>query len=104
MLMHTLLVAPLCRACTHVVRGVQAQDQTVNKGREATEQKNVPPLPMSKRGNKKADEEQQCKNKKLDHEKKTGINIRASSQGGRELWDLRRRRVGWFSGQIRTPA
>ena len=55
------------------------QAQTVNNGGEwkiTTELKNAPPVPTSKRRNKKTDEEKQCKNKELDGAReKTRINI-----------------------------
>ena len=57
---------------------------TVNNGREqttTTEPKNAPPLPMSKRSNKKTEQEKQCKSKELDRVKeKTRIHFRASFQ------------------------
>ena len=57
-----------CSVCSHLVRNVQAQ--TVNNGGEqtttTTQLENAPPLPTSKRRNKKTDEENQCKNKELD--------------------------------------
>ena len=58
-----LLVTSSHSACSYLVRYVQAQ--TVNNGGEqtTTEPKNVPPLPTSKRRNKKSDKEKQCKNK-----------------------------------------
>ena len=56
---------------------------------EWQEQKNAPPLPKSKRRNKKTEEEKECKNKELDRTReKTRINIRASFQRWRELQDL----------------
>ena len=56
---------------------------------QRTETKNAPPLPMSKRRNKKTDEEKQCQKKQLDRaKKKTRINIGALNQRWRELLDL----------------
>ena len=72
-------------------RYIQAQAQTVNDGGEqtTTKPKNAPPLPTSKRRNKKTDEEKQCKNKELDHAReKTRINIEASFQRWRVLQDF----------------
>ena len=76
-----------CSACSYLVWYVQAQ--TLNNGREqikTTEPKNSPPLPMSKRRNKKTDEEKQCKNKELDQAReKTRIHFGASFQRWREI-------------------
>ena len=59
---------PLHRACFQLVWEVEAQDQTVNNGGEATEQKDAipqmaPPLPTLKTRNKKTDKEKLCKKK-----------------------------------------
>ena len=87
-LVHTLPAAPppllgsappphMPSACSYLVRYFQTQ--TVNNGREqttTTELKNAPPLPMSKRRNKKTDKENLCENKELDRAReKTRINI-----------------------------
>ena len=84
-LLHTLLAAPLphvvhttpppCRrsVCPYLVRYVQAHAQTVNNGGEqttTTKPKNAPPMPTSKRRNKKTDEGKQCKNNELDRARK----------------------------------
>ena len=74
-----------CSACSYLVRYAQAQ--TVNNGREqttTTEQKNAPPLPTSKRRNKKP-----CKKKELKGDReKTRINIGGSFSKVEELQDL----------------
>ena len=70
-----------CSACSYLVRYFQAQ--SVNNGVEQTtitELKNAPPLPTSKRRNKKSDEVKQCKKKELRAGEKTRINIRESFQ------------------------
>ena len=76
-----------CSVCSYLVRYFQAQ--TLNNGREqttTTEPKNAPPLPMSKRRNKKTDKEKQCKNKEMDRAReRTRIDIGASFQRWREL-------------------
>ena len=75
---------PLCRcsACCHLVRYFQAQ--TVNNGGEqttTTEQKHAPPLPASKRRNRKTDKEKQSKNTELNRAReKTRINNEALFQ------------------------
>ena len=93
LMQHVLGSAPpphRCSVCSHLVRYVQPQ--TVNNGREQTTTtvlKNAPPLPTSKRRNKKTDKEKQYKKKELDRAReKTRINIGVSFQRWRKLWDL----------------
>ena len=107
-LVHILLAARQCLLLT----GQIVKAQTVNGGREqtvTTEPKNAPPLPMSKRKNKKSDEGKQCRKKEVDGARqKARINIQVSFQRWRSYGickDSRATQVGCFSAeQVRTPA
>ena len=117
--MHTLLTAPLPNRartgqCPSPARAqcllspgqILSVSQTVKNGGEqtTTELKNAPLLPTSKRGNKKTDEEKQCKKKQLDRVKYQSLLSEVEGAVGFVRTQEPCRVSGFSAGEVRTPA